>query len=147
MNPFMFSHVPFALSRMQPSGVSSFLGNSPQTQQRLQQIQSNPFMSTTGTTVPQNTWTGNQFNMPALPTPTTPAPTPAPTPVSPAPGTAGNFYSPDMFRPIGLLQGGKMYPKPNQPSPDGYTWNEWLGYYEPTQAYLQEKYRYREEGE
>lgn len=107
MNQFGFAHLPFALanrrnpfqSLAQPgagrpvgittpgslpgSGVNAFLGADPQTQQRLQEMQANPFMSTMGTTVPQNTWTGNQFNIPGITPP--PAPAPAPPPVAQKP--------------------------------------------------------------
>lgn len=154
MNQFGFAHLPFAMANQQNpmqslaqpgqpgamggvmgprSGVNAFLGNNPQSQQLAQQIQGNPFMTTQGTTVPQNMWQGNQFTMPALPTITTPTPAPAaPTPTAPAAAMTGPnapIWTQGMFTPIGAKKTG--YRQPDVPVPPGYRWDASLGYFAP----------------
>jgi hypothetical protein len=167
MNQFGFTHLPFALANQQNpfqslaqpsvprpmgitgpgspprSGVNSFLGTDPQTQQRLQAIQTSPFMSTAGTTVPQNTWNGNQFNIPVLPANpgiTTPG---APVPATPAPNMQvgpNGWWDAPQFTPIGLKSDGSNYARPQGFTPPaGYEWNQRLGFWEDPISIAKEK--------
>lgn len=118
MNQFLFSHLPYAMS-----GAGAWL--SPDTS-----LPAGP-MTVTGTTVPQNTWNGMNFTMPALPKPkSTTAAVPAAPKITTPGGFGNNPWPASMFQPIGQKSGGS-WAQPAGPAPAGYGWDASLGYYAP----------------
>ena len=135
MNPFMFSHLPFAMQAPR-SGVAANLPVNPDMQALLMQMQQNPMMSAAGQSVPQQSWTGGQFNMAPRPaSPITPAP-PAAAPAAPTTGLSGPgapVWTQEQFTP--QAQGRNAYRQPDTPAPGGYVWNSAFGYWQPQADY------------
>lgn len=135
MNPYLFSHLPYAMGQQAPkSGVAANLPMNPEMQALLMQMQQNPLMSATGQGVPQHSWTGSQFNM--APRPMTPPVAPAPPAAAPGAGLSGPgapVWTQEQFTP--QAQGRNAYRQPDTPAPGGYVWNSAFGYWQPQKDY------------